>query len=196
VNLNWLDYLLILILGFSAVQSFRRGFSREVIGLIAAAAALFLGMWFYADAGGLLKRWIASDRAADFVGFVLVVLAVLVVGSIVGAIVRRFVKAVGLSFFDRLLGALFGLVRGALVAIALLTAYLAFGPRADPKTAPSAVLHSQIAPILMDVSGVFVDAAPVKLKRAFREVYADAQLQLNNTVPSGTNGAAKKDGTK
>ena len=45
--MNWLDYVLIAVLGFSAVRSFMRGFSREVIGLCAAIAALVLGMWFY-----------------------------------------------------------------------------------------------------------------------------------------------------
>jgi membrane protein required for colicin V production len=178
VNLNWLDYVLILILGFSAVQSLRRGLTREVIGLIAAVAAIFLGMWFYARAGSLVQRWsgewIGSERAANFVGFLMVVFAVLLLGAMVGSIVRRFVKAVGLSFFDRLLGAVFGLIRGALIAIALLTAYIAFGPRADPKTAPAAVVHSQIAPVLLDASGLFVDAAPAKLKRSFREVYDNA----------------------
>jgi len=171
---NWLDYLLIAILAFSVLQSFRRGFSREIVSLIAAILAVVLGMWYYPRGAALVKGWISSERAADFIGFILVMCAVLVAGAIVGAIVRRFVKAVGLSFFDRLLGAGFGLVRGVLVAVALLTAYIAFGPRADPKTAPAAVVHSQIAPYLMKASDIFAEAAPAQLKRSFREVYDKA----------------------
>ena len=45
----------------------------------------------------------------------------------------RFLRTIGLSFFDRLLGAGFGLVRGLLIAIALLTAFMAFGPQVDSK---------------------------------------------------------------
>jgi uncharacterized membrane protein required for colicin V production len=43
---NWLDYLLIAIPAFSALQSLRRGFTREVIGVCAAMAALVPRMWF------------------------------------------------------------------------------------------------------------------------------------------------------
>jgi len=191
--MNWLDYVLIVILGCSVFQSFRRGISREIIGLVAAVAALVLGMWFYATAGALVRSWVSSDRAANFLGFLLVVFAVLVGGAIIGSIVRRFVKAVGLSFFDRLLGAVFGLIRGSLIAIALLTAWIAFGPRADPKTAPSSVVHSQIAPYLMKASSVFVDAAPTELKRSFREVYDEARTEIENIARPDRNDATKND---
>jgi membrane protein required for colicin V production len=117
----------------------------------------------------------------------LVVVAVLLAGAIVGAIVKRFVSAVGLSFFDRLLGACFGLARGALIAIALLTAYIAFGPRTDSKTAPAGVVHSLIAPYLLDASSIFVDVAPMELKRSFREVYDEVRSATKGagTVDSG-----------
>ena len=183
--MNWLDYLLIAVLAFSAIRSFMRGFSREVIGLCAAIAALVLGMWFYGTASSLVRTWITSDRAANFIGFLIVVFTVLAAGALVGAIVKRFLSAVGLSFFDRLLGACFGLVRGALIAIALLTAYIAFGPQDASKTGPSGVVHSQIAPYLLSASSIFVDIAPMELKRSFREVYDEVRV--------ATQGAMKKD---
>ena len=191
--MNWLDYSLIAILGFSALQSLRRGFTREVIGMCAAIAALVLGMWFYGTAGALIRPSVSSDRAANFLGFVAVVIAVLIAGAIVGAIVRRFVKAIGLSFFDRLLGACFGLIRGALVAIAFLTAYIAFGPRGESKTAPAAVVHSQIAPCLMEASDMFVAAAPMELKRSFREAYDESRTEIRNMTRSVAQDAANED---
>jgi membrane protein required for colicin V production len=194
--MNWLDYLLIVILGFSALQSFRRGFTREIISLIATIAALVLAMWFYGRAASWVKPWIASDRGADFAGFLIVVLGVLAAGAIVGFIVSKFVRAVGLSFFDRLLGAGFGLLRGSLIAIALLTAYVAFGPRSGSATVPSAVLNSQIAPYLLKASSVLVDAAPAELERSFREVYDEAHTEIKNIASPGDQGAVNKDAGK
>ena len=191
--MNWLDYLLIAILSLSMIQSFRRGLTREVIGLCAAAAALVLGMWFYGPAGALVRQRVNSDRAANLIGFLLVVFGVLLMGWMAGWIVRRFVKAVGLSFFDRLLGAVFGLIRGALVAIALLTAYIAFGPPSDSKTAPSAVVHSQIAPYLLEASSIFVDAAPMELKLSFRQVYDEARSEIRNIERPDSKGATSRD---
>ena len=202
--MNWLDYVLIAVLAFSAARSFRRGFTREVISLGAAFAALILGMWFYGTAGSLVRRWVASDRAADLIGFLMVVIAVLFAGLVVGSIVRRFVRAVGLSFFDYLLGAVFGLIRGALIAIALLTAYIAFGPvppssdaLSDSKAAPSAVVHSHIARFLLEASRIFVDVAPMELKRSFRREYDEVKREIRRLATPDENGAAKRDsGTK
>lgn len=96
--MNWLDYVLLAILLFSVVMSWRKGFSREIVGLAAAFLALVLGMWFYGLAGSFLTPYVSSPRVANFIGFLLVVFAVVVVGALFGWIVSRFMRAVGLSF--------------------------------------------------------------------------------------------------
>src|SRR5580700_324812 len=118
-------------------MSMRKGFSREIIGLAAALFALVLGMWFYGLAGSFLIPYVSSPRVANLIGFLLVVFAVLICGGLIGWVVSRFLRTIGLSFFDRLLGAAFGFARGVLIAIALLTAFMAFGPQVDLKGADS-----------------------------------------------------------
>jgi membrane protein required for colicin V production len=174
---NWLDYLLLAILLASVVMSARKGFSREIIGLAAAAFALVLGMWFYGLAGSFLIPYVSSPRLANLIGFMLVVFAVLILGAMLGWIVSRFLRKVGLSFFDRLLGAGFGLVRGLLLAIALLTAWMAFGPRAD------AMVHSRIAPYVLDASHLFVTIAPMELKSSFLRQYTEVKSLLKKNAP-------------
>lgn len=196
--MNWLDYLLIAILAFSALQSFRRGFSREIISLAASILGLLLGIWFYSSAAVYMKRWISSDRGANFAGFIAIFLAVMIAGGIVGFIVRRFLSVVGLSFFDRLLGAVFGAVRGAVISVALLTAWMAFGPKgdSDSKTAPYGVVHSQIAPWLLKTSDVFMAIAPTELKQSFREVYDEARTEIKNLARPNATRTEKEDSGK
>lgn len=176
--MNWLDYVLIALLGFCMMRSFMRGITREIIGMAAAIAAVVLGMWFYTTIGAAIRPWFSSDRTSNFLGFLIIVAATIVVGALASALVRRFVKAVGLSFMDRLLGAGFGLLRGAIIAITLLAGYMALGPGGGAKTAPSAVVHSQIAPYLMEASRVVVDVAPMSLKRSFREEYDQVKAEI------------------
>jgi membrane protein required for colicin V production len=183
--MNWLDYLLIGILCCSMVMSARKGFSREVIGLAAMCCALLAGMWFYGLAGSFLLPYVSSARVANMIGFFLVVIGVIVLGGILGWIVNRFLRTVGLSFFDRAMGAAFGLVRGMLIAMALLTAYMSFGPPADAKTISGSVLHSRIAPYILDASHVAVALAPMELKSSFSKQYAQVKTLLNKSVPSG-----------
>jgi membrane protein required for colicin V production len=180
---NWLDYVLIAILLFSVVLSARKGFSREIIGLAAAVFALFLGMWFYGLAGSPFIPYVSSTRVANLIGFLLVVFAVLLCGGLAGVIVNRFLRTIGLSFFDRLLGAAFGLARGLLVAIALLTAYMAFGPEVDSKTVSTSVVHSRIAPYVLDASHLFVAIAPMELKSSFRKQYVELKSALEKNAP-------------
>jgi membrane protein required for colicin V production len=172
---NWLDYILLAILLFSVAQSFRRGFSREIIGLAAMFFAFILAMWFYGLAGSLVSPYVSSARTANMIGFFIVVIAVLMIGAVAGWIVSRFLRTVGLSFFDRLLGAAFGFMRGLLISMALLTAWTAFGAQTAPGAASDAVVHSRIAPYVLGASRLFVAVAPMDLKQSFRRYYSQAR---------------------
>jgi membrane protein required for colicin V production len=182
--MNWLDILLAVILAISTIMSARQGFSREIIGLAAAFFGLIFGYWFYGTAGSLATPYVSSERAANMIGFLLVFLGVWLLGSLFGWIVNRFLRTIGLSFFDRLLGAVFGLARGVLVAMALLTAFLAFGPLIETGTTPSAVLHSRIAPYVLEASRLFVSIAPMELKASFRKQYSQVMSAWRKTVPA------------
>ena len=162
--MNWLDYVLLAILLLSVILSFRKGFSREIIGLAAALFAMVAGMWFYGLAGSFLMPYVSSQRVANLMGFLLVVFAVLLCGSLIGRIVSRFLQTIGISFFDQLLGAAFGFVRGLLIATSLLTAFLAFGPQMDSKTVSSSMVNSRFAPYVLDASHALVAIAPMELK--------------------------------
>lgn len=170
--MNWLDVVLALILAASVVTSFRKGFSRELIGLTSVVIGLFAGSWFYGLAGSLLAPYLNSKTAANFAGFFLVFFAVVLLGSIVSLLVGRFLKFTGLSFFDRLLGAAFGLLRGALIGVAIVMGMMAFSPSDRPA---KAVVESHIAPYLVDVARIAAAAAPHELKEGFRKTYAQVK---------------------
>ncbi len=70
--MNWLDVVLLLILAGSMFTSFRKGLSREIIGLVSVVLALLLGIWFYGTAGAFLLPYLSSRAAANFGGFLLV----------------------------------------------------------------------------------------------------------------------------
>jgi membrane protein required for colicin V production len=55
--------------------------------------------------------------AKHVLAFALVLIAVLVVGALVATMLSGVVRAVGLGFVDRLLGAVFGLARGLVVVV-------------------------------------------------------------------------------
>jgi membrane protein required for colicin V production len=181
--MNWLDIVLLLILAASLVTSFRKGFSREVIGLVSAVLALLLGIWFYGTAGAFLLPYVSSPMLANLLGFFLVAGGVLLLGSLVSHLAGRFLKVTGLSIFDHLLGAGFGILRGILISVALIVGIMAFS---QGDRAPAAVVNSRIAPYVVDAARLFAAVAPHDLKESYRKRYAQVKLVWGKALENGT----------
>jgi len=180
--MNWLDVVLLLVLAGSVVTSFSTGLAREVVGLVSLVAALVLAIWFYGTAGSFLRPYVSSPGVANFCGFLMVFCGVLVLGALVGRVLGRMMKVAGLSFVDRLLGAGFGIVRGLLISIALVLALLAFTPGKSP---PNAVVHSKVAPYVIDAARVCAAVAPHELKDGFRKSYEQVKTVWGNALRKG-----------
>jgi membrane protein required for colicin V production len=180
--MNWLDVLLLIILAGSIFTSFRKGLSREVIGLISVVLALLLGIWFYGTAGSWLAPYLSSRAAANFAGFLIVFCGIVLAGGLVSSIVGRFLKVTGLSIVDHALGALFGVARGIVISIALIVAVLAFSPGGQP---PDSVVHSRIAPYVTGAASTFAAIAPHELKEGFHKTYGQVKESWESALNKG-----------
>jgi membrane protein required for colicin V production len=180
--MNWLDAVLILIIGVSVLTCFRKGLSREVIGLVAVVLGLLFGIWFYGAAGSLVLPYLSSRSAANLAGFFLVFFGVILLGSVVSYVVGRFLRVTGLSILDHVLGALFGVVRGMLVAVALIMGIMAFSPASQP---PKSVVESRLAPYVVDTARVVVSMAPHELREGFRKTYAQVRTAWDDALKRG-----------
>lgn len=114
---TWIDWAFVIILGFSVLSGFARGFIREGLGLAAWIAALIAARTLAAPAAGLFADYIDSQQIRLVIGFVLVVFVTLLLANIVIRLLHAMIEWVGMGFFNRLLGAGFGLLRGGLVLI-------------------------------------------------------------------------------
>ena len=188
--MNWLDVALGLILAASVVAAFRTGLTREIIGLVSLVLAFVLGLWFYGWAGGFLEPHLKSPQAAHLAGFALVFCGVLLVGALVGFVVGKFLRVTGLSFFDHLLGAGFGVLRAALIAVVLIAGLMAFSHGDTP---PAAVAHSRLAPYLAGTANLAADMAPHEFKEGFRKAYGQVKQAWANAQRQGTKPEADKD---
>jgi membrane protein required for colicin V production len=177
--MNVLDFVLALILIGSVIASFRKGFSREIIGLVSVVLALILGLWFYGTAGGYLLPYLSSHRAANFAGFVLVFGGVMLLGVLVSFVVGKFLRVTGLSFFDHILGAGFGLLRGGLIGIALIAAIMAFSTGETP---PALVVHSRMAPYVIGGANLAAKMAPHEFKDGFSKAYTQVKAAWSTAV--------------
>jgi len=161
--LNWIDLVLILVIGTSVLSGLASGFARVGVGFAALIVGMFSGFWFYGIVAGYVIDYVSSRAIANLIGFFVILMVVMVLGAIVGRILAKFFKWVGLSWLDRLLGGAFGVVRGFVIAAAMVTVLLAFSPSPPPRS----VVDSKLLPYVINVSDVLAALTPREIKDSF-----------------------------
>jgi membrane protein required for colicin V production len=97
----------------------------------------------------------------------------IVLGAIIAFLFNRFVKAASLEWVDRLLGAVFGFLRGWAVASIIVLALVAFPVKEHM------VARSVLAPYLLAGARAAVLVVPSGLKTKFYEEYKKVLQVLN-----------------
>jgi membrane protein required for colicin V production len=129
---NWADYTIIAVLALSVLMGLWRGFIGEVLALVCWILAFWAAWMFGPALAEHFSASISTPSVRVLLAYVLCFVTVLIAGAIVSFLMRKLVEGSGLSGSDRLLGMVFGLVRGfALVTLVVLL--LGFTPfRRDP----------------------------------------------------------------
>jgi membrane protein required for colicin V production len=126
------DFMVIGVVGLSAVLAFLRGFVRVFVSLAAWIVGVVAALRYSELVGGMLPDFGETPATRYVAAFALILVGVLVVGALLGYLLSRLVQAVGLGFLDRILGALFGIARGLIIAVILvLLAGVTTAPRMD-----------------------------------------------------------------
>lgn len=154
--MNWVDLIVLGVVGLSAVLAFMRGFVREVLGIGAWIGAGFFAVWAAPHVTERFLRWVGPDygRPAALAAMFLLALVVLsAVSGVVGGVVRTSM----LGGMDRTLGMVFGLLRGAvLVAFA----YIAAGWVVTTDQWPGPVRDARTLPMAYQAAVLGVDLLP------------------------------------
>lgn len=113
------DYIVLGLLGLSAVVGTWRGLVSEVIALVAWVVALVAAWMYSARAATLLSGLITEPMWRQVAAFAIIFVGVLLLAALLRFLLRELLRAVGLGPVDRFFGTLFGLARGAAIAFVL-----------------------------------------------------------------------------
>lgn len=128
--MTWLDYAVVGVFALSLALGAWRGLVREIISILGWVIAFLAANLLAGPLGPAMPQAIPTPELKVAAAFVAVFVGALVVTSLVGLLLSKIVKAVGLGGLDRLLGAAFGVARGALIVLAAaLLAGLTSAPR-------------------------------------------------------------------
>lgn len=113
------DYAVLGIIGISILISLMRGAVREILSLAGWILAFYIARTYASQVVPLLPYDIPSEKLKMLAAFLILFLAVLLVTSLVSIALSGLLKEVGLGWLNRLLGGVFGLLRGLLIVTVL-----------------------------------------------------------------------------
>jgi membrane protein required for colicin V production len=118
-TLSAVDWILLAVLGLSMLIGMWRGIVQEVLSLVGWVAAFYVSQMYAPMAAAWLPMEGSSQMLRYAAGFVVVFIAVLIGTALVSWVIKKLVSAVGLGPLDRVLGSLFGLMRGVVILLAV-----------------------------------------------------------------------------
>lgn len=138
-GLNWVDYIILAVFFFSVLAGFGRGLVREIISLATIVAAFIVASLF---AGSLADMFTSSAsvqtvvtqasnstgvnaaQSASYIAlglsFTLIFVGTIIAGSLIGYFINMAFQAGVLGIGNRLLGGVFGLVRGFIINLVII----------------------------------------------------------------------------
>jgi membrane protein required for colicin V production len=124
----WVDWAIVIILAASVLGGLAQGFFRSVCSLLGLVLGLGMAAWNYARLAAAFLPLVRVRAVADTVAFVLIALLVMAICAIIGAVLAKMFRLLGLGCLDGLAGAIFGFLQGVFLVTLGILVLAAFYP--------------------------------------------------------------------
>jgi membrane protein required for colicin V production len=141
--MNWLDIIIIVVIAISTFLGLRAGLIKAVLSLAGLIVGVILAGRYYVTLAEQLT-FISQEDTARIVAFAIILIVVLIIFMVIARFLKWAVSAIMLGWVNRLGGAVFGFVLGAIFCGALLAICIKFLDVAG------VIADSGIATILLD----------------------------------------------
>jgi len=168
LQLNWLDYTIIVVVVVSTVSGAIRGLIKEVLPIVSLIIGLLLAYRISPELQPYVLDWLKNETAAYVFAFLAVFLASWILFGLLGGLLTKLAKATAAGPLDKLFGGILGILRGVAVAVILVIALLAFLPEDSP-----ALSESSLAGPTLSVGKLAIALMPEDIKQDLRDRYED-----------------------
>lgn len=187
--MNELDYGILILMVLSIVVGAVRGAIREVMNVVGWVLAFILAHSYSSEVAPLLSDWLNEPSARAIVAWALVFIVVVVIVAVTASLLSELVRKLGLGPLDRLVGGAVGVLRGAIIILALA---LAAGLTKLPQSARwrDAFLTPWIEVAALYAKGVLPEKIAARIRYRFPTATpatsAAAAASVTSTAPNIT----------
>lgn len=177
--MNVLDIVLIALIGFGLVRGLINGFFVEIASVVALVAGVYGAIHFSNYAQTFIdqnSQW--DDKTINIVAFAVTFVIIILVIALAGKAFTKLADFAALGIVNKLLGALFGALKIALILSVVLNIFDSFN-RAIPMTDEQTIENSALyAPVKSFVPAIF----PIILekKKDLEEHLEDVENEQSN----------------
>jgi membrane protein required for colicin V production len=129
-NMTPIDWVIMIVLAVAAVAGLAQGFVRSIFGLIGLVVGLQFAFRHYAHAAAKLTPLVHSEPVANAIAFIGIAIVVMALAALVGHVLAKLFRIIGLGWLDMLAGAVLGFFEGVLLISVCILATVAFFPQA------------------------------------------------------------------
>ena len=128
MTLNVFDLVIVAVIALSAVVGVFRGFVKEVLSLAAWVGSFGLAWYFSVPSSVVFDSFFDRPILRVLAAGLLIFLGTLIAATLIGQLIHKTIAGTGLAGPDRVLGLLFGALRGTavVVAVVLVARFLSF----------------------------------------------------------------------
>lgn len=155
------DWFICALVVLNVVAAAIQGFFSEALTIAGLVVGYLVAAWKYRTVSEWLEQYLKNVWFCEILAFLVIFFTVVLIFGLAARIARWVMKQAGLSGFDRLLGGVLGLLKGALMVAVILMGLTAFTPTSK------LLQNSQLAPYFLVVGRAAIWLAPSELRARF-----------------------------
>ncbi len=147
--MNFFDIAIIIIISFCLIRGVFRGILRELASIVGVIVGFYGAFNYYKEFSPLLEKWIISQALINIIVFFVLFSLIFLFIIVIALFLEKLLKVAFLGWIDKTFGAVFGALKGILVAAVLYIVLTNVVPRNN-----SIMTKSILAPYIARVSSV------------------------------------------
>ncbi|MBE9491336.1 MAG: CvpA family protein [Bacteroidetes bacterium] len=150
--MNILDIILVIPMIWLAYRGFTKGLVIELTSLVALILGIWIALHFsYFASDFLTEHFEINQKYLHIVAFIITFIVIIILVYLVGKLVERLINLIALGFINKLAGAVFGVLKAALLLSVVILIINNFDKKESvitPKLREGSVLYKSISSII------------------------------------------------